>query len=37
MLIRGGTVVTADTERKADVLVRAGKITDVRTLETHHD
>src|SRR6267143_4339201 len=30
MLIRGGTVVTADAERKADVLVRAGKITDVR-------
>src|SRR6267143_3537582 len=30
MLIRGGTVVTADAERKADVLVRAGKIADVR-------
>ena len=30
MLIRGGTVVTADGERKADVLVRAGKIAEVR-------
>ena len=30
MLIRGGTVVTADSERKADVLVRAGKIAEVR-------
>src|SRR5438309_5813594 len=29
MLIRGGTVVTADAERKADVLVRAGKIAEV--------
>ena len=29
MLIRGGTVVTADSERKADVLVRAGKIAEV--------
>jgi dihydropyrimidinase len=30
MLIRGGTVVTADSERKADVLVRTGKIAEVR-------
>src|SRR5256886_17434124 len=30
MLIRGGTVVTAEAERKADVLVRAGKIAEVR-------
>lgn len=30
MLIRGGTVVTADDERSADVLVRNGKITEVR-------
>src|ERR1700688_1936768 len=30
MLIRGGTVVTADGERKADVLIRAGKIAEVR-------
>src|SRR3979411_2388049 len=30
MLIRGGTVVTAEGERKADVLVRAGKIAEVR-------
>ena len=30
MLIRGGTVVTADGERKADVLVRAGKVAEVR-------
>ena len=29
MLIRGGTLVTADAERKADVLVRAGKIAEV--------
>src|ERR1700731_162653 len=29
MLIRGGMVVTADAERKADVLVRAGKIAEV--------
>src|SRR5438477_12046730 len=29
MLIRGGTVVTADAERKGDVLVRAGKIAEV--------
>src|SRR5438309_6962343 len=29
MLVRGGTVVTADSERKADVLVRAGKIAEV--------
>src|SRR5438067_4021132 len=29
MLIRGGTVVTAHSERKADVLVRAGKIAEV--------
>ena len=29
MLIRGGTVVTADGERQADVLVRGGKIADV--------
>ncbi len=30
MLIRGGTVVTADGERPADVLVRDGKIAEVR-------
>src|ERR1700687_13944 len=30
MLIRGGTVVTADGERNADVLVRAGKVAEVR-------
>jgi dihydropyrimidinase len=30
MLIQGGTVVTADAERKADVLVRAGKVAEVR-------
>ena len=30
MLIRGGTVVTAEGERNADVLVRAGKIAEVR-------
>jgi dihydropyrimidinase len=30
MLIRGGTVVTADAERKADVLVRDGKVAEVR-------
>src|SRR5712692_10955771 len=30
MVIRGGTVVTADSERKADVLVRTGKIAEVR-------
>ena len=30
MLIRGGTVVTAESERKADVLVRAGKVVEVR-------
>ena len=30
MLIRGGTVVTAEDERKADVLVRAGKVAEVR-------
>jgi dihydropyrimidinase len=30
MLIQGGTVVTADGERKADVLVRDGKVADVR-------
>jgi len=29
MLIRGGTVVTADAERKADVLVRDGKVAEV--------
>ncbi|HEY4870778.1 MAG TPA: dihydropyrimidinase [Candidatus Dormibacteraeota bacterium] len=29
MLIRGGTVVTADGERNADVLVRAGKVAEV--------
>src|ERR1700682_5088596 len=29
MLIRGGTVVTADSERNADVLVRAGKVAEV--------
>src|SRR5437868_8448714 len=29
MLIRGGAVVTADAERKADVLVRDGKIAEV--------
>src|SRR3979411_196875 len=30
MLIRGGTVVTADGERNADVLVRADKVAEVR-------
>lgn len=30
MLIRGGTVVTADAERIADVLVRDGRIANVR-------
>ncbi|HET9849218.1 MAG TPA: dihydropyrimidinase, partial [Candidatus Dormibacteraeota bacterium] len=30
MLIRGGTVVTADGERKADVLVRDGRVAEVR-------
>ncbi len=30
MLIRGGTVVTADAERKADVLLRDGKVAEVR-------
>jgi dihydropyrimidinase len=30
MLIRGGTVVTADGERKADVLVRDGKVAEIR-------
>ncbi len=30
MLIRGATVVTADGERKADVLIREGKIAEVR-------
>src|SRR5216684_7771139 len=30
MLIRGGTVVTADGERNADVQVRDGKVADVR-------
>ncbi len=30
MLIRGGTVVTADGERKSDVLVRAGQVAEVR-------
>jgi dihydropyrimidinase len=30
MLIRGGAVVTADAERKADVLVRDGKVVEVR-------
>jgi dihydropyrimidinase len=30
MLIRGGTVVTADAERKADVLIRDGKVAEVR-------
>jgi dihydropyrimidinase len=30
MLIRGGIVVTADAERKADVLVRDGKVLEVR-------
>jgi dihydropyrimidinase len=30
MLIRGGTVVTADGERKADVLVLDGKVAEVR-------
>lgn len=30
MLIRGGTVVTADGERKADVLIRDGKVAEVR-------
>jgi dihydropyrimidinase len=29
MLIRGGTVVTADVEHKADVLVRDGKVAEV--------
>src|SRR6266849_4832437 len=31
MLIRGGTVVTADGERNADVLVRDGKVAEVRS------
>jgi len=31
MLIRGGMVVTADGERNADVLVRDGKIAEVRS------
>jgi dihydropyrimidinase len=30
MLIRGGTVVTADGERNADLLVRDGKVAEVR-------
>src|SRR5260370_23643789 len=30
MLIRGGTVVTADGERKSDVLVRAGQVAEGR-------
>src|SRR5260370_4463502 len=30
MLIRGGRVVTADGERNADVLVRDGKVAEVR-------
>ena len=30
MLIRGGTVVTADGERKGDVLVRDGRVAEVR-------
>jgi dihydropyrimidinase len=30
MLVRGGTVVTADAERKADVLLLDGKIAEVR-------
>jgi dihydropyrimidinase len=30
MLVRGGTVVTADAERKADVLVLDGKVAEVR-------
>jgi dihydropyrimidinase len=30
MLIRGGTVVTADGERKADVLVRDDKVAEIR-------
>src|SRR5438132_6350811 len=30
MLIRGGTVVTADGERKADVLIRDEKVAEVR-------
>jgi dihydropyrimidinase len=30
MLIRGGTVVTADGERNADVLIRDGKVAEVR-------
>jgi predicted amidohydrolase len=30
MLLRGGTVVTADAERKADVLLRDGKVAEVR-------
>src|SRR5438309_9421134 len=29
MVIRGGTVVTADAERKADILVRDGKVAEV--------
>src|SRR6202165_3540381 len=29
MLIRGGTVVTADGEKAADVLVRDGKVVEV--------
>src|SRR2546428_12794231 len=30
MLMRGGTVATADGERKADVFIRDGKIAEVR-------
>src|SRR5438445_12639357 len=30
MLIQGGTVVTGSGERSADVLLRAGKVSDVR-------
>src|ERR1700738_2562013 len=30
MLIRGGTVVTADGEQHADVLIRDGKVAEVR-------
>src|SRR6202521_2024006 len=30
MLIRGGTVVTADGERNADVLIHDGKVAEVR-------
>jgi len=29
MLIRGGTVVTADGERAADILIRGGRVVDV--------